>query len=104
MNNVELLTPESELLIGDTDNKIDLDDIYHRIGGYGTFQKRAFAIYLLGSAYYATQIVINIFAGALPSSQSCLEPPGLDACDANCSAIHYNDSFNSFATAVSKCK
>ena len=44
MNNVELLTPESELLIDDTDNKIDLDDIYHRIGGYGTFQKRAFAI------------------------------------------------------------
>ena len=85
---------------------MNIDKVYHRIGGFGTFQKKAFALYLIGSVYYGTQIVINIFAGVLPTNQTCADPPGLDACDVNCTKLQFNDydGYHSYSIEVSVIK
>ena len=85
---------------------MNIDEVYHRIGGFGTFQKKAFALYLIGSVYYGTQIVINIFAGVLPTNQTCAGPQGIDACDANCTKLQFNDydGYHSYSIEVSVIK
>lgn len=82
---------------------MDIDSVYHQIGGFGTFQKKAIGLHLLGSVYYGTQIVINIFAGVIPKNQTCSDSLDLDFCDANCSGppvFSGYDGYHSYAIEV----
>lgn len=79
---------------------MDIDDVYVRTGEFGRFQWRVFAGCCLYSLFGGTEMVQNIFAGAIPSNMSCASS-NLQACDQGCERIIYpDDDFHSFATEV----
>lgn len=79
---------------------MDIDDVFVRTGEFGRFQWQAFSACCLYSLFGGTQMVQNIFAGSIPTNQTCVNPK-LAACHAQCEAIVYpDDNFESFATQV----
>lgn len=75
--------------------------MYIRTGEFGKFQKRAFLAMCLGTMFAGTQMVQNIFAGAIPVQKNC-SVASIDPCDETCPSVLYpEDGFESFATQVS---
>lgn len=82
---------------------MDIDEIFVRTGEMGSFQKKCFLVFCSVSVFCGTQMVQNIFDGAIPSDLKCKSDPLLKACDEACQGTTYLDSFKSFATEVN-CK
>ncbi|XP_067937070.1 uncharacterized protein [Watersipora subatra] len=77
---------------------MDIDDVYIRTGEFGRFQWKVFFGCLLVNFYCGTEMVQNMFAGAIPKNQTCMSDPSLEACDALCDSIEFHDDFISYAT------